>query len=158
VLALPLRLPADSLTPGANRAQEARWPRGGEAARVDTDLGDDHLRGGAADPGDLIQPVGRHLKRGELGLDVDLQLGDVGAGLVDAAKHGGEQEAWWSPKRPQKASSSRPRSARRRVRASRARTSGSRSPAISAASIARPETPKMSEATTESLTWASSSS
>jgi hypothetical protein len=26
VVALPLRLPADSLTPGASRAQEARWP------------------------------------------------------------------------------------------------------------------------------------
>ena len=35
---------------------------------------------------------------------------------------------------------------------------GSRSPAMSAASIARPETPKMSEATTDSLMWASSSS
>jgi hypothetical protein len=38
---------------------------GGEAAHVDTDLGDDHLRGGAANPRDLIQPVGRHeLARG----------------------------------------------------------------------------------------------
>jgi hypothetical protein len=35
---------------------------------------------------------------------------------------------------------------------------GSRSPAISAASICRPETPKMSEATTLSLICASSSS
>jgi len=37
---------------------------GGEAAHVDTDLGDDHLGGGAANPTDLIQPVGRHLKKG----------------------------------------------------------------------------------------------
>jgi hypothetical protein len=51
-----------------------------------------------------------------------------------------------------------PRLARRRVRASSARTLGSRSPAISAASMARPETPKLSEATTERLIWASSSS
>jgi hypothetical protein len=35
---------------------------------------------------------------------------------------------------------------------------GSRSPVTSASSIARPETPKLSEATTESLIWASSSS
>ena len=45
-----------------------------------------------------------------------------------------------------------------RWRASWASTFGSRSPAISAAIIARPETPKMSLATTRSLIWASSSS
>ena len=37
-------------------------------------------------------------------------------------------------------------------------TFGSRSPATSAASMARPETPKMSLATTLSLIWASSNS
>jgi hypothetical protein len=62
---------------------------GGKAAHVDTDLGDDHLGGGAADPGDLIQPVDRLGERGDLGLDPGLHRGDVGAGLVDAAKHGG---------------------------------------------------------------------
>ena len=36
---------------------------GGEAAHVGADLGDDHLGGGAADPGDLIQPVGRGRER-----------------------------------------------------------------------------------------------
>jgi hypothetical protein len=35
---------------------------------------------------------------------------------------------------------------------------GSRSPAMNAASIARPEAPKTSLATTDSLSWASSSS
>jgi hypothetical protein len=49
------------------------------------------------------------------------------------------------------------RLARMRVRASCASALGSRSPAMSAASIARPETPKMSDATTLSLIWASSS-
>ena len=44
------------------------------------------------------------------------------------------------------------------ARASWASTLGSRSPATSAAIIARPETPKMSEATTDSLMQASSSS
>src|SRR5918995_4881164 len=68
------------------------------------------------------------------------------------------RKAWWSLKRPTKASSSRPRLARRRVRASCAPTLGSRSPLMSAASMARPETPKMSLATTDSLIWASSSS
>ena len=68
------------------------------------------------------------------------------------------RNAWWSEKWPVKASSNWLRLARRRVRASCASALGSRSPAISAASIARPETPKVSEATTLSLTWASSSS
>ena len=45
-----------------------------------------------------------------------------------------------------------------RERASCANTLGSRCPAINAAIIARPETPKISEATTESLMQASSSS
>ena len=66
--------------------------RGGEAAHVGADLGDDHLGGGPADPADLIQPVDRWGERGDLGLDLGLQLGDVGAGLVDAAKHLGQQE------------------------------------------------------------------
>jgi hypothetical protein len=53
--------------------------RGGEAAHVDTDLGDDHLGGDAADPDDLPQPVGRGREQGDLGLDVDLQRGDGGS-------------------------------------------------------------------------------
>jgi hypothetical protein len=48
--------------------------------------------------------------------------------------------------------------ARIRVRANCASTFGSRSPAINAAIIARPDTPKMSEATTQSFMQASSSS
>jgi hypothetical protein len=53
---------------------------GGEAAYVDADRGDDDVRGGAADAGDLIQPLGRLLKRGDLLPDLGLQRGDVGAG------------------------------------------------------------------------------
>jgi hypothetical protein len=61
-------------------------------------------------------------------------------------------------KNPVNASSSNDSLARIRARASCASRLGSRSPAISAVSIARPETPKMSLATTLSLIWASSSS
>ena len=52
----------------------------------------------------------------------------------------------------------RPILARILARANGASTLGSRSPAIRAAIIARPETPKMSVATTESLMQASSRS
>jgi hypothetical protein len=61
-------------------------------------------------------------------------------------------------KNPVNASANNDSLARNRARANCARTLGSRSPAISAASMARPDTPKMSLATTLSLIWASSSS
>jgi hypothetical protein len=67
-------------------------PRGGEAGQVGADLGDDRLRGGAANATDLIQPLDRLSERGDLDLDLAVQFGDVGAGLVDAAQHPGQQE------------------------------------------------------------------
>jgi hypothetical protein len=67
-------------------------PRGGEAAHVEADLGDDDPCGGAADAGDLIQPVDRRLERGDLGLDPGLHRGDVGAGVVDTIQHRLQQE------------------------------------------------------------------
>ena len=53
--------------------------RSGEAAHVGADLGDDDLRGGTADPGDLIQPVDCCRERGDRLVDLAVQLGDVGA-------------------------------------------------------------------------------
>ena len=47
--------------------------RGGEAAHVQADLGDDDLGGDPADAGDLIQPLGRSGERGDLRLDLGLQ-------------------------------------------------------------------------------------
>ena len=67
-------------------------PRGGEAGHVGADLGDDRLRGGPANATDLIQPLDRRPERGDLGLDLAVQFGDVDAGLVDAAQHRGQQE------------------------------------------------------------------
>jgi hypothetical protein len=58
--------------------------------------------------------------------------------------------AWWGPKRPTKASWSRAILLRRRPVASSGRSSGSRTPATRAASIARPQTPRMSLATHDS--------
>jgi hypothetical protein len=131
---------------------------GGEAAHVQADLGDDDVRGDAADAGDLIQPLGRQRERGDLRLDVGLEGGDVGADRIHAVQHRGQQERVMSVKWPVNASVSWPSLARMRVRASCASALGSRSPATSASSIARPETPKMSAATTLSLIWASSRS
>jgi hypothetical protein len=65
---------------------------GREAPHVDAGLGDDDLRGGAADPVTSSSRSAAPAKRGDLCFEVDLQRGDVGAGLVDAAKHRLEQE------------------------------------------------------------------
>jgi hypothetical protein len=132
--------------------------RGGEAAHVGADLGDDHLRGDPADASDLIQPVGRLRERGDRLLDLGVEFGDVGAGLVDAVKHGGQQEGLVVGEvageglLQQAALGAQAGAGQLRQRL------GSRSPAIRAASMSRPETPKLSEATTDSLIWASSSS
>lgn len=68
------------------------------------------------------------------------------------------RNAWCSLNRPSNASRSSRSLVRILDRASCARVCGSRSPAINAAIIALPDTPKMSLATTESLIWASSRS
>ena len=71
---------------------------------------------------------------------------------------GRSKKAWWSVNDPTNACSSALILARVEGRASCARTRGSRSPATSWSITARPETPKMSDATTDNLIWASSSS
>ena len=68
------------------------------------------------------------------------------------------KKAWWSVNRPVSASLSRAVFERIDPRASSASTAASRSPAISAAIIARPDTPNRSLTTTDSLISASSSS
>ena len=132
--------------------------RGGEAAHVDADLGEDHLGGGAADPTDLIQPVGRRRERDKLLFDPAVQLGDVGAGLVDAAKHRFQQEPVMVTEAAAEGLLQLAALGAQPGPGQLGQHLGSRSPLMSAASIARPETPKLSLATTLSLIWASSSS
>jgi hypothetical protein len=67
-------------------------------------------------------------------------------------------QAWWSQNWPVRASTSAACLTRSRPLASSASALGSRCPATSASSMARPETPKMSVATVPSLIRASSSS
>ena len=76
------------MTPGAKRAHAAQVGGGWEAAHVHPDLGDEHVGGGPADPGDLIQLVDRSRERGDLLGDLGLQCGDVDADLVDAGQLG----------------------------------------------------------------------
>jgi hypothetical protein len=66
--------------------------RGGEAGHVGADLGQDGVRGGEADTGDLIEPGYRVRERGDLLRDPGVQGSDVAADRIDAGKHSGEQE------------------------------------------------------------------
>jgi hypothetical protein len=123
----------------------------GEAAHVSADLGEDQLRGGPADATDLIQPLHRLGERDDQLLQLAVELGDVSVQRIYPGQHLGQQEPVMVAEVPVNASSRTLRLARIRPRASCASSLGSRSPAISAASICRPETPKMSLATTDSL-------
>jgi hypothetical protein len=65
---------------------------GGESAHVQADLGDDHLGGGRADTGDLIESVDRGREREDLLVDLAVQGGDVGADPVHPGQHPSQQE------------------------------------------------------------------
>jgi hypothetical protein len=133
-------------------------PCGGEARHVCADLGEDDRGGDRPDAGDRIQACRRRGERGQIRLDLGVDGGDVGVDTSIRCSIRVSRKAWWASKWPLNASSSRLILVRIRDRASWANTFGSRSPAINAAIIARPDTPKMSEATTESLMQASSRS
>ena len=133
-------------------------PRGREPRHVDPDLGDDGGRGDRTDAGDLIQPGRRLGERGQLHVDLGIDSGDVGVEPLDPRQHARQQEPVMIVEVPVEGLfksidlAAHPRSRQLGEHL------GSRSPATSAASIARPDTPKMSEATTDSLMQASSSS
>jgi hypothetical protein len=61
---------------------------GGEAGHVEPELGDDDVRGGRSDSGDLIEAPDRRGERGDQLFDPGLDRGDVGAGLIDTARNG----------------------------------------------------------------------
>ena len=57
--------------------------RGGEAAHVDPDLGDDHLRGAAAHPGNRDQVLELFTERADHSVHLLVQPHDIGRELVD---------------------------------------------------------------------------
>lgn len=65
-----------------------RWGTG----HIDPDLGDQDVRGGTPDTGDLIEFAHRLRERDDQVLDPGLDRGDIGAGLVDPGQHRGQQE------------------------------------------------------------------
>jgi hypothetical protein len=67
-------------------------PSGWEPGHVNADLRDQQLRGGLADPGDLVQPVDHLGERAEQRLDPGVEHGDVGAQLINPVQHPGQQE------------------------------------------------------------------
>jgi hypothetical protein len=59
----------------------------GEAGHAGADLGDQLLRAGPADAGDLVEPSGRAGGRGDLLLDPGGQLGGLPGEVVDTVQH-----------------------------------------------------------------------
>jgi hypothetical protein len=76
--ALPLVLPAEELTPGANFAHEHRCPAVGNRDRTDAR--------------DLIEASRRLGERGQLRLDLGIDRGDVGVEALDPRQHARQQE------------------------------------------------------------------
>ena len=91
-------------------------------------------------------------------LDPLIERGDVGVDPIDAVQHPGQQEPVMITEVPVERLLEPGDLGAHAAAAICAKTLGSRSPAINASIIARPDTPKMSEATTDSLIQASSSS
>ena len=116
------------------------------------------MRGGWAEPGDLIQPVDRVGERGDQLGKLGVEVGQVGVQGIHPGQHLGEQEGVLVGEEPSERLHQRAEFGAQPGAGQLREDLGSRSPATSAASMARPDTPKMSLATTESLTWASSSS
>jgi hypothetical protein len=131
--------------------------RGREAAHVGADLGQDHLGGALADAGDgdqQLELVGP--RRGDLG-DPDRQRSDGLVGVVDAGQQLRDEQCVVVAEAPTRRATlgswraSGPWPARPGPLASSARAAGSRCPATSASSIARPDTVNVLDATLASL-------
>src|SRR3954467_4850536 len=66
---LPVGRPADSLTPGANRAHEVRCAGVGKPGHVGADLGQDHLRGDRSNAGNRVELGHRRCQVADLCVD-----------------------------------------------------------------------------------------
>ena len=62
-------------------------PSGREPGHVGPDLGEQQVRGGLADPGDLIQPLDRRREAGDQLGELGVELGQVGVQRVHPAQH-----------------------------------------------------------------------
>ena len=124
---------------------------GREAGHVHADLGDDHCCCGGTDPGDLIQAGHRISERGDLCLDLGAEIGDVHVQGVDAGEHLGQKETVVVGEVPDERLFQLGDLRAHPSPSHLCQDLGLLSPPIRAASIWRPETPKMSLATTDSL-------
>ena len=78
---------------GRELRPRAQVPCGRESRHVHPDLGDDDGGGDRPDAGDFIQAGRRHGERGQVGLDLGVDGGDVGVDTVDTVQHPGQQES-----------------------------------------------------------------
>jgi hypothetical protein len=128
-----------------------------EAGHVHSDLGHDGLGAAAIDAGDGVEQLNLGAERGYHPLDLRGQPAD---GLIQVVELGQDlptSRAWWDPNRPVRASRSWGIFFRSVPLASSARAWGSVVPSTRAPSMARPDAPRIYEATEESLMPASCS-
>ena len=132
------------LLPGQRPAQEARCPAVGNRVMSTPISAMIVSAARLPDPGDGVEPVTGPGERGDhLGRLRSSRRGDrAPPGGRGGPGPGRTSRAWWSPNRPRSAWRSSGIFLRSLPLASSASTSGSRSPATRARSIARPDTPK----------------
>ena len=154
----PFVFPADWLTPGANRAQEDRCAGVGKRD-MSSPISAMTVQAAVAPTPGISSRRSTTLANGAINsLDAGLEGGDVGAGLVDAGQHLGQQDAWCSPKCPVNASPSCGILAASGCGPAAPAPAG-RVPRRSARPASPARTPRRCrEATEDSLIWASSRS
>jgi hypothetical protein len=62
-------------------------PSGREPGHVRSQLGEQQVRGGLADPGDLVQPLNRPGEAGDQLGKLGVELGEIGVQLVHSGQH-----------------------------------------------------------------------
>src|SRR6266542_3583399 len=158
------RLPADSWLPGHSPAQAARCLAVGNRA-ISTPISEmTAIAARSPMPGMLISrsiwvanvPASPPVGSGPTRPIVCMTWVSIWSRWSMRARCKATRWPWWAVNRPARASRRSLVLVRRTPRASPASTTGSRSPATSASSIDRPDTPKVSEATLSSLIPAAS--
>jgi hypothetical protein len=131
---------------------------GREPGHVHADLGDQFLRAGPPDAGDLIQLGHLAGERGDRFLDPPGQRLDLGAQPIDAVEHHAQQVAVMVAEVPGQRLLQDADLLAHGAAGHPGQHVGVTLPPISASSMSRPDLPKMSLITADSLIWVSSSS
>jgi hypothetical protein len=85
---------------GGELGPRHQLPSGREPGHIHAELGDEQVRGGLADPGNLIQPLDRRRERGDQLLELGVEVGEIGVQRVHPAQHLSQEEGVLVGKEP----------------------------------------------------------